>query len=75
MLEPHIIKNDTVQNKAENGNGRLKTVCAWCSKVISEGSGGTVSHGICPRCSDVVLADYRQELRNVVTARWRHESQ
>lgn len=24
-------------------------ICAWCSRVMTEGSGG-VSHGICPEC-------------------------
>jgi len=27
----------------------MKTVCAWCEKLIKTGS-GPVSHGICERC-------------------------
>lgn len=29
----------------------MKLVCAWCQKVIREGPGKTVSHGICPECA------------------------
>ena len=35
----------------------LKVVCAWCKRVIQEGT-GQITHGICPEC----LAQQRKEL-------------
>lgn len=29
----------------------MRVVCAWCGAVLSEASGGPVSHGICASCS------------------------
>ncbi len=29
-------------------------ICAWCTRVLSEGS-GDVTHGICPACSQDVF--------------------
>jgi phage FluMu protein Com len=29
----------------------MKVVCAWCGKVLQEGS-EPISHGICPECKE-----------------------
>ncbi len=36
--------------------GGMKTICAWCGKLIKAGSDslGRVSHGICKSCAVVV---------------------
>lgn len=36
------------------GAPQLRTECAWCSVVISDGV-LPVSHGICPRCDEIVF--------------------
>jgi len=30
--------------------GKMKVVCAWCTKVMQDGPPERVSHGICPPC-------------------------
>jgi len=34
----------------------MRTICAWCGKVLKQGKGET-SHGICKKCKAQVLAD------------------
>jgi len=34
----------------------MRTICAWCGKVLREGPGDRVSHGICRRCMAEQLA-------------------
>ena len=35
----------------------VKTVCAWCGKVMKEGPEGRVSHGICKECFEKHFPD------------------
>ncbi len=41
----------------------IKIVCAWCGKVIREGSPGVklVSHLICPECYEEEMRRFEQE--------------
>lgn len=39
--------------KKKDEKPKLKVVCAWCGKVLVEGS-GPVSHGICAECAQEV---------------------
>jgi hypothetical protein len=34
----------------------MRTICAWCGKVLREGPTDRVSHGICRRCLAQQLA-------------------
>ena len=34
----------------------MRTICAWCGKVLREGPADRVSHGICRRCMAEQLA-------------------
>jgi len=38
----------------------MKTVCTFCSRVVSEGTfpEDPVSHGVCPDCYDRILSEY-----------------
>ncbi len=36
----------------------LRIVCAWCQRVLAEGSvGAPISHGCCPTCVAVLNAE------------------
>ena len=41
---------------ATTAAGGLTVKCAWCGKVIVAG-GAVVSHGICPSCKEIQLAE------------------
>jgi hypothetical protein len=36
----------------------MKKVCAWCGKILEQGSckDAEITHGICPACQAAVLA-------------------
>ncbi len=34
----------------------MRTLCAWCGKVLVDGPEEAVSHGICPDCRDKEMA-------------------
>jgi hypothetical protein len=44
----------------------IKTICAWCNKVISEGKGESndISHGICEDCYSSLLSSEPQKLKS-----------
>ncbi len=48
----------------------MKTVCAWCDRVLVEepagGSSGRVSHGICAACLAVVSVEQPRSLRELL---------
>ena len=44
------------ENNRDEGEG-MKVVCAWCGKLIRDGSEPT-SHGICPLCEEKELQNY-----------------
>jgi len=33
----------------------MKTVCAWCGKILKDGAPLPVSHGICDKCLEVEM--------------------
>jgi hypothetical protein len=36
----------------------LRVVCAWCRRVLCEGTpGAATSHACCPRCAEQLFAD------------------
>ena len=39
----------------------MKTVCAWCGVIVKEGPEEFISHGICERCREKVLAQITSE--------------
>jgi hypothetical protein len=43
---------------------KIKTICAWCDKVIQEGEliDGNPSHGICPDCFEIQRAEGRKQM-------------
>jgi PAS domain-containing protein len=43
----------------------MKTVCAWCAKVLVEDTlaDAVITHGICPECLKVLLSDIKLSLR------------
>ena len=43
----------------------MKTICAWCGKLLKDGPDKPVSHGMCRECSDRELA----KLGKVIQAR------
>jgi predicted RNA-binding Zn-ribbon protein involved in translation (DUF1610 family) len=40
----------------------MKSVCAWCGKVIREGD-GEVSHGMCPKCQEKMRVEFEEWLK------------
>ena len=46
----------------------MKTVCAWCQKVLKEGPEPT-SHGICQPCTEKFFPDFTPEIKNDHTTR------
>jgi hypothetical protein len=44
----------------------MKTICAWCNKIIKEGNNKNPSHGICLECKEKVL---KKELKNLKKSR------
>lgn len=37
---------------------RLKTICAWCGRILKEGPADPVSHGICPECRAKIWTEF-----------------
>ena len=49
----------------EMTDNTIKTVCAWCKKVIRDGDtdeDGHVSHGICEECAEKLEEDEDEEI-------------
>jgi hypothetical protein len=40
----------------------LTMVCAWCARVLVEGTSGEVSHGICDQCLPGVVTEILERL-------------
>jgi hypothetical protein len=45
----------------------MKTICAWCGKVIKDGPEKTVSHGVCEDCVIRVTEPKQEEDRQPPT--------
>ena len=39
----------------------MKTVCAWCNKIIRSVPEGAASHGICEECEKVITEEIKRE--------------
>ncbi len=37
-----------------------RVICSWCNRIIKEGV-EPVTHGICPKCADVVMEEIDEE--------------
>jgi hypothetical protein len=35
----------------------IKTICAWCSRLLKDGPAHPVSHGVCPECFRKVMGE------------------
>ena len=51
----------------------LKVICAWCGRVLRDGSDDSVSHGICPACRAAATPLHRR-LRALVETLDRHSA-
>lgn len=51
------------------GNG-IKTICAWCKNIISEGRSGSkiISHGICKDCYSTLFSTEPQKLKSFLNS-------
>ena len=53
---------------AATASENFTVICAWCGRELSHGA-PLVSHGICPSCSEELVAQARRLRREAAAAR------